>query len=276
MERTTIQCRGRLVNLETPIVMGILNLTPDSFFDGSLYEKHYLERAEKMLEEGATIIDIGAMSSRPGSLVVEEDEERRRLIEPLKQIRRMFPHTVLSIDTLRATIAQEALDAGADIINDISAGNFDSGMGEVVAAHKAPYILMHMKGMPDHMQKDPVYEDVTQEVMQFFINKLEWFYEKGVKDIILDPGFGFGKNLSHNYQLLKSLSSFKLLDCPILAGISRKSMVNQVLKIGAKDALNGTTALHMLALEQGAKILRVHDVKEAVQCILLHQAYVKS
>lgn len=276
MEFTSINCKGRLIQLSKPIVMGILNLTPDSFYDGGRYEKSYLLQIEKMLNEGATIIDIGAMSSRPGSEFISEEAEIQRLIAPIQEINGKFPDAILSVDTFREKIACLAIEAGASIINDISAGNIDEKIIEVASKFRTPYILMHMQGLPKNMQKEIQYDNVTAEVLQFFIQKIETLRKAGIFDIIIDPGFGFGKETSHNYTLLKDLGLFKILNCPIMVGLSRKSIVNKVLHTKSSEALNGTTALHMLALQNGAKILRVHDVKEAYECILLHQQYIST
>ncbi len=268
----SINCRGRLLDLAQPQVMGILNITPDSFFDGARYQdpSAILQQAEKMLREGATILDIGGASSRSGAATVETAEELNRVIPVLMLLQKNFPDAILSIDTWRAAVAKAAVEAGAHIINDISAGNLDPAMLETVGTLQVPYILMHMQGNPDTMQKHPSYTDVVPEVLDFFIQKLSVLKGLGVKDIVLDPGFGFGKTLEHNFELLKNLDVFQVVTgLPVLAGISRKSMICKALGIPAAEALNGTSALHMVALQQGAKILRVHDVKEAVEVIQL-------
>jgi len=253
--------------------MGILNVTPDSFFDGGRYEATaaVLRRAETMLEEGASIIDIGGMSSRPGAELIPVEEELQRVLPAIGAIAERFPATIISIDTIRARVAREAVDAGASIVNDISAAAFDDELYATVAELNVPYILMHMQGSPKTMQLNPSYEDVVREVLDFFIAEVGQLRDLGVKDIVLDPGFGFGKSVTHNYQLLKQLQVFQILDLPLLAGLSRKSMINKVLKTKPEQALNGTTALHMLALQQGAKILRAHDVRPAVETIKLWQ-----
>ncbi len=258
--------------------MGILNITPDSFFDGGLYtkEKAILGQAERMLEEGAGIIDVGGMSSRPGAELIPVEEELARVVPAITAIHRRFPEAIMSIDTVRAAVAGEAVGAGAAIVNDISAGRFDEEMYAAVAQLDVPYILMHMQGTPETMQKAPAYEDAVKEVLDFFIAETGKLRALGVKDIILDPGFGFGKAVAHNYQLLKQLHVFRILDCPLLAGLSRKSMINRVLGVKAADALNGTTALNMLALQQGAKILRVHDVRPAVETVKLWEQFEKT
>ncbi|MAT55451.1 MAG: dihydropteroate synthase [Saprospirales bacterium] len=269
----TINCRGKLLSLESPVVMGILNATPDSFFDGGKHAEvtAALHRCEAMLKEGAAIIDVGGMSSRPGADIIDEEEELRRVLPVVEAIVREFPDTVISIDTVRSVVARACVEAGASIVNDISAGRLDPEMYPTVAGLGVPYILMHMKGTPSDMQLDPEYDDVVQEVLDFLIAETGKLRSLGVKDIILDPGFGFGKTVDHNYQLLKNLQVLKMLECPILAGISRKSMICKVLEVNPPAALNGTTALHMVALQQGAGILRVHDVKEAVEVIKLWQ-----
>lgn len=267
-----LNCKGRLLDLAQPLVMGILNLTPDSFFDGGRYQDQtaILRQAEKMLMEGAAILDIGGASSRPGAATVEESEERNRVLPVVELLQKNFPSAILSIDTWRASVAQAAVEAGAHMVNDISAGNLDTPMLETVSKLQVPYILMHMQGNPDTMQKHPSYDDVVTEVLDFFIEKIGVLRNLGVKDIVLDPGFGFGKTLEHNFELLKSLHVFQAVTgLPVLAGISRKSMICKALGVPAAEALNGTTALHMVALQQGAKILRVHDVKEAMEVIQL-------
>lgn len=269
MKKKWINCKGRLVDLSEPAVMGILNLTPDSFFDGGKHESNYLFQVEKMLNEGAKIIDVGAMSSRPGSHFVSEEEECARLLEPITSICNRFPEALISVDTFRGRVAEEAIQRGAAMINDISAGSLDSSLFEVVARYRVPYILMHMQGTPMDMQSNPTYHNVTAELIQFFAQKIHDLRQLGLLDILIDPGFGFGKSLEHNYTLLKQLDLFQMLEQPMLVGVSRKSMVNKVLNTKAEEALNGTTALHMVALQKGATILRVHDVKEAMQCIQL-------
>ncbi len=271
IEKQTINCRGRLLDLSAPIIMGILNLTPDSFFDGGKYGdlETALQQVEKMLHEGAAIIDIGGMSSRPGAVLISEKEELGRVLPVVEATSRRFPDAIMSVDTFRAAVARQAVAAGAGIVNDIYAGRFDDNMFETVAELGVPYIMMHMQGDPDTMQVAPNYSDVTKEVLHFFIEKIGQLRSLGVKDIILDPGFGFGKSVAHNYQLLNSLHIFRMTELPILAGISRKSMICKVLGIKPENALNGTTALHMVALQQGARLLRVHDVREAMEVIKL-------
>ena len=251
--------------------MGILNVTPDSFYDGGKYQglDGQLHQVEKMLKEGATFIDIGGMSSRPGAGIIDEKEELERVLPAIEKINKTFPEAILSIDTLRSYVAKQAIEAGASIINDISAGRIDPQMYETVAELGTPYILMHMQGTPQQMQQNPTYKNVALEILDFFIAEIGKLRSLGVKDIIVDPGFGFGKTVDHNYELLQKMHVFKMLEVPILAGISRKSMICKVLKVSPTNALNGTTALHVIALQQGAKILRAHDVKEAMECIRL-------
>lgn len=266
---TTLNCKGRLLDISTPIVMGILNITPDSFYDGGRYNdlNTILKQAEKMLEEGAKIIDVGGMSSRPGALEVSVNEELERVIPVIKAIRGRFSEAFISIDTVWAKVAQEAVDAGADIVNDISAGSMDEALIPTVGTLNVPYILMHMQGKPQTMQDQPHYEDVATDILDFFIQKIAELHQNGIHDIVLDPGFGFGKTIEHNYTLLKKMSIFQITNLPLLAGISRKSMIYKVLNTTPDKALNGTTALNMIALQNGANILRVHDVREAVEVI---------
>ena len=259
------------MDLSTPVVMGILNITPDSFFDGGRYtdEKEMLHHVEKMIGEGAAIIDVGAQSTRPGATLLTAEEESARLAPALKTLRTTFPGAVFSVDTFYAEVAKMAVNEGAGLINDISGGSIDDNMFDTVAALQVPYIVMHMQGTPQTMQKDPHYNDVVKEVFDIFIDRVSRLRSKGVDDIIIDPGFGFGKNTEHNYALLNHLELFSMLDCPLMAGLSRKSMINKVLNTKAADALNGTTVLNTIALLKGAKILRVHDVKEAVEAVKL-------
>ena len=270
-EKQTINCKGRLLDLSKPIVMGILNLTPDSFFDGGRFndEDAMLHQVEKMLGEGVSILDFGGMSSRPGAELISQEDELRRVLPAITAVLHRFPEAVISVDTFRSQVARECVAAGASIINDIYAGRFDEKMFGTVAALGTPYIMMHMQGEPANMQKAPAYEDVVKEVLHFFIEKLGELRGLGVKDVILDPGFGFGKTVEHNFQLLMNLHIFRMTELPILAGISRKSMICKVLGVKPERALNGTTALHMVALQQGARILRAHDVREAMEVIRL-------
>jgi dihydropteroate synthase len=263
-------CRDLLLDLSTPAVMGILNLTPDSFYDGGKFNstENALQQAGKMISEGAKIIDIGAVSTRPGAQRVPETEEWNRMKEVIPVLRENFPGTILSIDTYSSAIAKKAIGAGAHIINDISGGTMDAEMFETVAALQVPYVLMHIKGTPETMQKDPQYENVVEEVKAFFEMNIEKLEKSGVKNIILDPGFGFGKTVEHNYQLLNALDVFTGMNYPVLAGLSRKSMITKLFGGENKDALRGTIEVNKIALQKGAKILRVHDVKEAMELVL--------
>ena len=269
-----INLGGELVSLEKPWAMGILNITEDSFFDGGRYNQQgkALLQVEQMLKEGADIIDIGAQSTRPGAKMLGKEEEMRKLIPMLKAIVKEFPDTKLSVDTFYAEVAQQAVRKGAHMINDISGGTYDKEMFAAIAQLKVPYVLMHTQGRPESMQHDPQYENVVAEVMKTLSTGVSNLESHGIADIIVDPGYGFGKNLEHNYTLLNSLKHFTFLEKPILVGLSRKSMIQKVLDVDAKDALNGTSALHMIALNHGADILRVHDVKEAKQVIKLWEA----
>jgi dihydropteroate synthase len=267
----TINCKGKLLDLSTPKIMGILNVTPDSFFDGGRYDSmdNALFQVEKMLEEGADIIDIGGMSSRPGAEIISTEEELKRVIPIVEAITKRFEESILSIDTVKSEVAKQAIEAGGHLINDISAGQFDDKLYETVAALDVPYILMHMNGSPKTMQHDPKYDNVITHVTDFFIREVGILRELGVKDILLDVGFGFGKTIDHNYQLLKQLKDFQIIDSPILVGISRKSMIYKLLNIQPQAALSATSALHLLALQNGGNLLRVHDVKEAKEVIEL-------
>ena len=271
----TLNCKGRLLVIDKPIVMGIINATPDSFYSDSRQQNNdaVLKKAEQMLKEGATILDIGGQSTRPGSENLTADEELKRVIAPIEAIKANFPEAFISIDTYYSLVAKETVAAGASIVNDISAGSMDSEMISTVASLSVPYVLMHMQGTPQTMQHEPVYENVTREILDFFIKKADEFKKAGIKDIIIDPGFGFGKTIQHNFELLRNLSVFKMLNCPILLGISRKSFIYKTLNVSVEDSLNGTTALHSAGLLNGATILRVHDVKEAIETIKLISAY---
>jgi dihydropteroate synthase len=263
-------CRDLLLDLSTPAVMGILNLTPDSFYDGGKFIvlENALLQAEKIVSEGAKIIDIGAVSTRPGAQRISETEEWNRMKDVIPALHKNFPATILSVDTYSSVIAEKAVKAGVHIVNDISGGTMDEKMFETIAALQVPYVLMHIKGTPETMQKDPQYKNVVEEVKGFFEKNIENLEKKGVKEIILDPGFGFGKTVEHNYQLLNSLDVFAALGYPVLAGLSRKSMITKLFGGENKDALRGTIEVNKIALQKGAKILRVHDVKEAVQLIM--------
>lgn len=265
----TINCKGNLINLSSPKVMGILNITPDSFFDGGHYknEAEILSQTEKMLSEGATFIDVGAYSSRPGATHVSEEEELQRIVPVINLLIKNFPEIIISVDTFRSKIAEETINSGAAIVNDISGGKMDKNMFETVANLQIPYVLMHMLGTPQNMQKNPIYKDVTQDIISFFAEQIHKLHQLKLNDIIIDVGFGFGKTTTHNFDILKNLSLFKNLDAPILAGISRKSMLYKTLDISAQEALNATTSANTIALLNGANILRVHDVKEALEAI---------
>ncbi len=261
--------------IDTPIVMGIINITPDSFYEKTRIQEegHALQHAAKMLEEEATILDIGGQSTRPGSTRLPANEEQDRILPVIETIHKNFPEAVISIDTYYASVAINAIAAGASIINDISGGTLDEEMIATVGKFPVPYICVHIKGKPETMQEDPVYENVTREVLDFFIYQTEKCRQQNIDDIIIDPGFGFGKKISHNFQLLKEMAVFKILEKPILAGLSRKGTIYKTLKITPQESLNGTTALNMIALLNGANILRVHDVKQAVETIKLFNAY---
>ena len=265
----TINCNGTLVDLTLPKVMGILNITPDSFFDGGKYknESDFLLQTEKMLLEGATFIDVGAYSSRPGAKHISEEEELQRIVPVINLLVKNFPEIIISVDTFRSKIAEETINAGAAIVNDISGGKMDDNMFETVAKLQVPYILMHMLGTPQNMQKNPIYTNVTQEIITFFAAQIQKLHQLKLNDIIIDVGFGFGKTTAHNFEILKNLELFKSLDTPILAGVSRKSMLYKTLDISAKEALNATTSANTIALLNGANMLRVHDVKEAIEAV---------
>lgn len=270
----TLNCKGRLLVLENPVVMGILNITPDSFYSGSRTESNdaILSKAEQMLSEGAKILDIGGQSTRPGSTRLSADEELQRVLPAIEVLKKQFPHCFLSIDTYHSKVAKEAVQAGADMVNDISSGEMDEQMIPTVAALQVPYIAMHMQGTPDTMQQNPSYENITREVLDYFIKKTEQCKAAGIADIVIDPGFGFGKTIAHNFQLLKELEVFQILKHPLLVGLSRKSTIYKTLGTTADKALNGTTVLNTIALQKGATILRVHDVKEAAEAITLVQS----
>ena len=267
----TINCKGTLVDLTTPKIMGILNITPDSFYDGGKYqnEKSILIQVEKMLKEGATFIDVGAYSSRPGAMHVSEEDELRRIVPIVKLILKNFSEIYLSIDTFRCKIAEECINSGAAIINDISAGKLDKNMIPTIGKLSVPYIMMHMKGNPQTMQSQTHYENLIKEITYYFSEQITKAKQHQIKDLIIDPGFGFSKTLDQNFELLNNLEILNLLEFPILVGVSRKSMIYKLLKNSPEDALNGTTCLNTIALLKGAKILRVHDVKEAKECIAL-------
>jgi len=267
-----INVGGKLLDLEIPKVMGILNITPDSFYKHSRFntDEEILKAAVRMMEEGADILDVGGYSSRPGAVNITQEEEGKRVLRAIKLIRRELPEAIISIDTFRADLAKEAVvECGAHIVNDISGGDADTEMFSVIEKLNVPYIMMHMKGDPLTMQKNPVYEDIVADILSWFGERIFRLQSVGVKDIIIDPGFGFGKTADHNFDLLRRLSDFSIAGLPLLVGVSRKSMIWKTLEISADEALNGTTALNAIALVNGADILRVHDVKEAVQTIKL-------
>lgn len=267
----TLNCKGRLVTVDKPLVMGILNITPDSFFAGSRVQEleTIITRASAMINEGVDIIDIGGQTTQPGSDRISEEEELQRVLPAIKVLVKNFPQAILSIDTFYSSVAAAAVNAGACIVNDISAGSLDENMIATVSDLRVPYVLMHMKGIPKTMQENPNYENVTVEVLDFFSRKVDEFTKAGIHDVLIDPGFGFGKTIDNNFQLLKELGVFKMLDRPILIGVSRKSSIYKTLDIPIEDALNGTTVLNTIALMNGAMILRVHDVKEAKEAINL-------
>lgn len=268
--KNTIQVGNQLIDLSIPIVMGILNITPDSFYDGGKYEDEteMLKAVEKMVEDGVTVVDVGAVSTRPGAENISTKGELARLLPAVKAIRENFPEVVMSIDTFRSWVAVRVIDeVGPIIINDISGGTLDSKMFETVGKLNVPYILSHIKGTPQTMQDDPQYDDLIKEISSYFAEKVKRLSKLGVNDVILDPGFGFGKTLDHNYELLNRLDSFKVFQLPVMAGLSRKTMIWQALDITAQEALNGTSVANTMALLGGADILRVHDVKEAVEAV---------
>lgn len=267
----TINCSGQLIDLSIPKVMGILNLTPNSFFDGGRYttDDEIILKVEKMLSYGAAFIDVGAYSSKPNAEFVSEAEELQRIVPIVNLILKHFPETLLSIDTFRSEVAKACIENGAVIINDISAGNLDSNMLQTVAKYNVPYIMMHMRGTPQTMQTMTSYENIVKEILFCFSEKVALARSLGINDLIIDPGFGFAKTLEQNYEVLQKLELFQMLELPLLAGVSRKSMIYKTLETSADEALNGTTVLNTIALSKGAKILRVHDVKEAVECVTL-------
>lgn len=271
----TLNCKGRLLVVDKPLVMGIINVTPDSFYSGSRQQETaaILKQAEQMIKEGVTILDVGGQSTKPGSEKISVEEELKRVVAPIEAIHKNFPGTFISVDTFYSKVAKESVAAGASLINDISAGRMDEKMLEQVALLQVPYVLMHMQGTPETMQQQPEYKNVITEVLDFFIWKVDALHKAGIKDIIIDPGFGFGKTINHNFELLKHLSVFKMLNCPVMMGISRKSTIYKTLGITADEALNGTTVLHTIGLMNGALILRVHDVKAAMEAITLFETY---
>lgn len=270
----TINCKGNLIDLTTPKIMGILNVTPNSFFDGGNYksESEILNQVEKMLFQGATFIDIGAYSSKPNAELVSENEELSRILPVVDLVLKNFPQTLLSIDTFRSKVAQKCIENGAALINDIAAGNLDENMMATVAKFQVPYIMMHSRGNPQTMQQLTNYENITKEILFYFSEKIIKARSLGINDLIVDPGFGFAKKQEQNYEVLQKMELLQLLELPILVGFSRKSMIYKALENNAQEALNGTTVLNTIALSKGAKILRVHDVKEAVECVKLYSA----
>jgi len=266
-----INCKGELIDLSIPKVMGILNVTPNSFFDGGKYknEQEIILQVEKMLAEGADFIDIGAYSSKPSAEFVSEQEETDRIVPVIELILKHFPNALLSIDTFRAKVAKASIESGSAIINDISAGELDDKMFDVIAKYNVPYIMMHMRGNPQTMQSLTQYDDIVKEMLFYFSEKVQKARSMGINDLIVDPGFGFAKTTDQNYEVMQKMELFNLLELPVLAGISRKSMIYKTLNSTPQEALNGTTFLNTIALTKGAKILRVHDVKEAVECVTL-------
>ncbi|EKT4550330.1 dihydropteroate synthase [Flavobacterium psychrophilum] len=268
----TINCKGQLIDLSTPKVMGILNVTPDSFYDGGRFvsEKNILIQVENMLQDGANFIDIGGQSSKPKAAIVSIDEELKRVVSIVDLILKKFPETMISIDTFNSKVAQIAVENGAAIINDISAGNLDDNMFETIAKLQVPYIMMHMRGTPQTMQEMTNYDDLVKDILFYFSEKVAKARSFGINDLIIDPGFGFAKTLEQNFELLNKLELFEMLELPILVGVSRKSMIYKTLETTPENALNGTSVLNTIALTKGGNILRVHDVKEAVECVKLY------
>ena len=268
-----IKIRGNFFDLSTPKVMGILNLTPDSFYDGGKFKKitKIQNHVSKMIEDGMDILDIGGYSSKPGAKIISSKIEISRILPTLIFLRKTFPKLIISIDTFRSDVAKTCLDEGADIINDISSSELDEKMIKIISDFNCPYIMMHMRGNPQNMQKSPEYKDVVIELINYLAKKVKFARDNGIVDLVIDPGFGFGKTIKHNYQLLNNLDKFKILDSPMLVGFSRKSMIYKTLKTSAENSLNGTTCLNSIALMKGANILRVHDVKQAKECIILYE-----
>ncbi len=274
----TLNCNGKLVSLSQPLVMGVINLTQDSFYGGNSLQNNdaVIKKCGEMIEHGVTFIDLGAQSTRPGSLRIEAKEEIKKLIPAINSILKTFPEALISIDTYHSEVAAKTVAEGVTMINDISGGEMDKEMIPTVASLKVPYVCMHMRGEPQTMQENAGKGDIVNEVLDFFILKKTECTAAGIKDLILDPGFGFGKNIHENFLLLHSLKLFKMVECPIMAGLSRKSTIYKTLKVTADEALNGTTVLNSIALINGANILRVHDVKEACETIKLWQSYMKA
>jgi len=269
LKNKIINCNGKALNLDEPAIMGILNLTPDSFYDGGKYinEAHIVESAKKMVADGALIIDVGGYSTRPGANNITEREELNRVIPVIKLLKEELQDTIISIDTFRSSIAEQAVKYGASVVNDISGGTIDENMFKCVSELNVPYILMHIQGTPQNMQENPTYKDVVSDVLNYFDEKLNKLNSLGVNDVIIDPGFGFGKTIEHNYKILNHLDDFKIFNQPVLTGISRKGMIYKPLNSSSSEALNGTTVANTIALMKGTNILRVHDVKEAKEAI---------
>ncbi|MCC6289317.1 MAG: dihydropteroate synthase [Chitinophagaceae bacterium] len=272
----TLNCKGKLLVIDKPVVMGIINITPDSFYKESRKQsiQDIVQVAAEMIADGASMLDIGGQSTRPGSERLDYVHEKQRILPAIEAIMATFPEAIISVDTYAATVAEEAVQAGASIINDISSGDMDEAMLDTVAMLNVPYICMHMQGTPDNMQKNPQYTDVTAQILDYLAQKADACRRVGINDIIIDPGFGFGKTIEHNFTLLRQLNAFKILNCPVLAGLSRKATVYKTLGTTAENALNGTTVLNTIALMNGADILRVHDVKAAAEAITLFQKYI--
>ena len=270
-----INCQGQLLLLNSPKVMGIINVTSNSFYKGFLEKSpnEILQVAEQMLAAGATILDVGGQTTKPGSLPLSAEEEAERILPVIRNIKNTFPQAIVSVDTFYATVARLAVGEGAAIVNDVSGGNWDNNMLDTVAALGVPYICMHMQGTPETMQQNPFYDDLIDSLLTFFIERVALCRAKGIKDVIIDPGFGFGKTIAHNFEILNQLQKFEILNVPILAGLSRKSTIYKTLQVTPDDALNGTTVLNTIALLNGANLLRVHDVKEAVETVKLVKAY---
>lgn len=268
-----INCKGRLIDLSVPKIMGILNVTPDSFYDGGRRQhlEQHLEQAKKMIIEGADFIDVGSYSSRPDADNIPQEEELQRILPVIEALVERFPEIILSVDTFRSEVARQCIEAGAAMINDISAGNLDNRMMETVAKLQVPYIMMHMRGNPRTMKDLNNYKDLLRDILFYFSEKIDQARELGINDLIVDPGFGFSKNISQNFELLSHLDLFKVLDLPILSALSRKSLIYKTFNTTPEEALNGTTVLNTVSLLKGANILRVHDVKEAVECVKLLQ-----
>lgn len=268
----TLNCRGKLIDIDTPKVMGVLNITPDSFYDGGRYKSDVsiVSQAEIMLKSGATFIDIGANSSRPGAKHVSEDEELNRILPIIEMVLKEFPGTLISIDTFRSEVAKHGIELGAAMINDVSAGKLDKNMLPTVGKLGVPYIMMHMKGTPQNMQQQVKYKDLIKDIIYYFSERIAIAKQYQIKDIIIDPGFGFSKTLEQNYKLLKQLDLLEILDLPILIGASRKSMIYKLFESNPNEALNGTTSINTISLLKGANILRVHDVKEAMECVTIY------